>query len=133
MKSGGDCRGRVVGGLGSNAVEELDQGLPGEVPLERLGDLVVVMLGLVEGLSDRCGVLEVVGGEDFALDDRVLDLDLGEPAGVNGEVHEARVLPASWSRIDDLPRWSERLSTITTKFEPPSITFDPNRNYGGHH
>ena len=43
------------------AVEEVGEVLAGEVPVERLGDRVVVALEVVEGARDRGGVLEVVG------------------------------------------------------------------------
>ena len=46
---------------------------------ERLGDLVVVAFELVERAGDLGGVVEVVGSEHLALDDRVVDLGLVEP------------------------------------------------------
>ena len=77
----------------------------GEVPLEWLGDLVVVVLEVVERLGDFSGALEVVGFEHLALDDRVVDLDLVEPAGVYGGCTRVRLASVPASRlIDVLPR-----------------------------
>ena len=59
--------------------DEVGQIAAGEVPLERPGDLVVVMLECVEAIDDRLQAREVVGGQDLALDDREDDLDLVEP------------------------------------------------------
>ena len=85
----------------------------GEVPCERLGDLVVVVLEVVEGAGDCGGVVEVVGVQELALDDREVDLDLVEPAGVDRRVDEDQVRPAALEAVDGLwPRWSEPLSTI---------------------
>jgi hypothetical protein len=50
--------------------------LAGEVPRERLGDLVVEPFELGQALLDVVEVVEVVGGENLALDDREVDLDL---------------------------------------------------------
>ena len=47
----------------------------GELPLERGGDLLVVVLEREQARLDRGEVGEVVGREDFALDDREVDLD----------------------------------------------------------
>ena len=69
-------------------VEQIGEVLAGEVPLERLGDFVVAVLEGVERPCELGGVLEVVGVEQLALDDRVVDLDLVEPAGVDREVDE---------------------------------------------
>lgn len=64
-----------------------------EVALDRLGDLVVVALEGVESIDDGLQAREVVGREDFALDDREDDLDLVEPGGLEGQVHEHEVRP----------------------------------------
>ena len=61
---------------------------PGELPLEGRGDLLVAAAEGEQSLFERGEVGEVVGGEDFALEDRELDLGLVEPAGVNGGVDE---------------------------------------------
>ena len=52
------------------AVEELGEVLAGEAPGERLRDLVVAALELIECAGGRGGALEVVGVEQLALDDR---------------------------------------------------------------
>src|SRR6266508_5864414 len=63
---------------------------PGELPLERLrGGLVASLEGKQASLH-LLEVGEVVGGEDFALDDGVVDLDLIEPGGVDGRVDEPK-------------------------------------------
>src|SRR5260221_14180235 len=85
--SGGQCWGWFVGG---EALEqEVEVGL-GELPLERGGDLLVV--GLKGQQRGFClgEAAEVARGEDFALDDREVDLDLVEPGGVDGEVDQAQ-------------------------------------------
>ena len=67
--------------------ETLDQCgevVAGEVPLEGFGDLVPVAFEGVQGARHVGEILEVVGFEQFALDDRVVDLDLVEPARVYG-------------------------------------------------
>src|SRR5712691_6348987 len=82
------------------AVEELGEVLAGEAPVERFRDLVVAALELVEGAGEGGGAVEVVGVEQLALDDRVVDLDLVEPAGVDGQVDEDEVAPAALEPID---------------------------------
>lgn len=55
----------------------------GEFPLEGDGDLLVILLETKEAVfkfGQRC---KIVWSEDFALDDREVDLDLVEPTGVN--------------------------------------------------
>jgi hypothetical protein len=72
-----------------------------------------VVLEVVERPGDGGGVVEVVGVEDLALDDRVVDLDLVEPAAVDGVWTRIRFAQRPWRRsMDFWPRWSEPLSTI---------------------
>jgi hypothetical protein len=59
-----------------------------------------VVLELVERAGDLGGVGEVVGGEHFALDDRVVDLGLVEPAGVYWNVDEDQVAPPALEAVD---------------------------------
>src|SRR5437773_5790062 len=82
------------------AVEWLGEVLAGEAPVERLRDLVVAVLELVECAGEGGGVVEVVGVEQLALDDRVVDLDLVEPAGVDGQVDEDQVAPTALEPLD---------------------------------
>src|SRR2546425_13321822 len=82
------------------AVEERGEVLAGEVPVEWLGDRVVAALELVGGAGEGGGVLEVVRVEQLALNDRVVDLDLVEPAGVDGQVDEDQVAPAALEPVD---------------------------------
>ena len=56
----------------------------GEGPLEGLGRGDVVVLEAKEALTDRVARRRVVRREHLALDDREVDLDLIEPAGVDG-------------------------------------------------
>jgi hypothetical protein len=74
--------------------------LAGELPVERLGDLVPAVLELVECAGDLGEVVKVVGLEQLALDDREVDLDLIQPAGVDREVHEDQARPAALEAID---------------------------------
>src|SRR5208283_5895875 len=97
--SGGERDWRFVRGL-LEAFEQRGELGAGEVPLERFGDLVVAALELAERVGESGGVLEVVGVEDLALDDRVVDLDLVEPAAVDGGVDEDQVRPAALETVD---------------------------------
>jgi hypothetical protein len=65
----------------------------GQVPLERLGDLVVVVLEGVEASDDGLQRGEVVRGQDLALDDREDDLDLIGPGRVERQTHQHEVGP----------------------------------------
>jgi hypothetical protein len=58
------------------ACEEVREVVAGEGPVEWLGDLVVVVLEVVEGAGELGGAVEVVGSQQLALDDRVVDLGL---------------------------------------------------------
>jgi hypothetical protein len=96
--------------VGSEAFEQEVEVGRGELPLERGGDLLVVVLeGQQRGLC-LGEAAEVVWGQDFALDDREVDLDLVEPGGVDGQVDQVQggpgaLEPAAW------PRWLLPLST----------------------
>jgi hypothetical protein len=50
-------------------IEEVGELFACEVPVEWFGDLVVVVLELVQPPGALGGVVEVVGGEHFALDE----------------------------------------------------------------
>jgi len=72
--------------VGREALEQEGQVGLGELPLERGGDLLVVIL---EG-QQRCFCLgqaaEVVRGQDLALDNGKVNLYLVEPGRVDGQV-----------------------------------------------
>jgi hypothetical protein len=97
------------------SIEELGEVLAGELPVERLGDLVVVAFELVQGSGDLGGVVEVVGGERLALDDRVVDLGLIEPARVYWGVDEDQVRPAALEAVD------RRLSAVVRTVVGPAL------------
>ena len=83
------------GGLGGGPVELLGEAVEvgaGELPLKRLGDLLVAAAEREELLFEVGESREVVGGEDLALDDGEVNLGLVEPTGVDGGVHEEQVL-----------------------------------------
>ena len=85
----------------------------GERPLERVGDLAVVVGEAEQPFGERVERGEVVWGERFALHDREVELDLVEPGSVDREVDQAGVLlPFSIRRIELLPAWELPLSTI---------------------
>jgi len=46
---------------------------------------------------------EIVGRQDFSLNDREIDLDLVEPTGVDGSVDEDRVGPFGAEAFDRIP------------------------------
>ena len=71
---------------GVESFEEAVEVVAGELPFERLGDLLVVSSEAEEPLFDGGEVGEVVGLQHLALDDREVDLDLVEPAGVDRRV-----------------------------------------------
>src|SRR5450759_2124479 len=84
---------QLVGTSRRQAVEEPGQIGSGELPLERPGEVLVAVL---EGEDPGSELLERGGvgrGEDLALEDAEVDLDLVEPARVDREMdgHEARV------------------------------------------
>src|SRR3990170_8952857 len=78
-----------VGASNSQSIEEPGEVGSGELPLERLGEGLVVGL---EGENPGGELVERGGigrGEDLAFEDAEVDLDLVEPAGVDGQVDEA--------------------------------------------
>jgi hypothetical protein len=82
-----------VGFVLGDAGDELFQVVAGGGPVERGGDLVVVVLESVEALDDGLEAGEVVRGQHFALDDGEHELDLVQPRGVKREVHQHEVGP----------------------------------------
>src|SRR5262245_1650637 len=73
--------------------EQRDEIAAGESPLERLGRGDVVLLEAQEPLTDGAERSEVIRCEDLARDDGEIDLDLIEPAGVDGSVDEHELRP----------------------------------------
>jgi hypothetical protein len=67
---------------------------------ERLRDLLVVSSEVEEALFDGSEVGEVVGLQHLALDDREVDLDLVEPAGVDRQVDEDEILVVALESVD---------------------------------
>ena len=88
----------AVGDLVEDAVEVV----AGEDPLERSGDLAVVVAEGQQPLGELIERAEAVGRERLALDDREVELDLVEPGGVDRQVDEVRVRPA----VPDAPNRS---------------------------
>ena len=78
----------------SQSLREESQVVPGEHPLEGCSGLLVATLEGDEAVRDLGKVLEVVRGEDLALDDAEEDLDLVQPRSVNGQLDEGRVRPS---------------------------------------
>jgi hypothetical protein len=72
---GGECERRVAV-VFVEAGEEVCEVVAGEGPVEGFGDLVVVVFEVVECAGELGGAVEVVGGQQLALDDRVVDLGL---------------------------------------------------------
>jgi hypothetical protein len=67
---------------------------------ERLRDLLVVSSEVEEALFDGSEVGEVVGLQHLAVDDREVDLDLVEPAGVDRQVDEDEILVVALESVD---------------------------------
>ena len=85
--------------MACEAKQELVEVGAGEAPVEGSCDLVVVVFELVQGAGEDREVLEVVGREQLALDDREGDLDLVQPAGVERQVDQGEVSPAALVRL----------------------------------
>jgi hypothetical protein len=74
--------------------------VPGEFPLEGLGDGLIVIL---ESQDLMCWVLrrsEVVRFQDFASQDGEVDLDLVQPAGMDGQMDQEKLGPPVEQSID---------------------------------
>jgi hypothetical protein len=63
-----------------------------EGPLERAGDLAVVVAEGEQSLAERVRRVEVVGGQRLALDDREVRLELVQPGRVDRQVDQPRAL-----------------------------------------
>src|SRR6476659_8965878 len=81
----GWCRCCVVGG---ESVEEIVEVFGGVAPFEWAGGEVVLVLEGFQAGFDVGEVVEVVGGDDFALHDGEADLALVQPARVDWGVDQ---------------------------------------------
>jgi hypothetical protein len=90
------------GGLGtrSEPIEEGVEVLPGEAPLERLGGGLVVILEAEEAVLESGERVEVVWCEGLSLHDGEVNLDLVEPAGVDGCVDHDQVGPLTGKALE---------------------------------
>src|SRR5713101_3353286 len=79
--------------LGSELGQERSKILAGEGPLERGRRSFVVILEAEQAVLDLGQRGEVVRRQDLALDDREIDLDLVEPAGMDRRVDEDEAGP----------------------------------------
>lgn len=73
--------------LALDSCHEVGEVLACECPMERRSGLLVVGLKAKQAILNFGERGEIVGGEHLALDDREVDLDLVEPAGMNWGVH----------------------------------------------
>ena len=76
--------------VGVDAVQQVAEVGAGVFPVKRPGDGVVAGLERGEAAADLIQVGEVVGGEDFALDDGEVDFRLIQPGGVREQVDQLR-------------------------------------------
>jgi hypothetical protein len=83
--------GTLVDWVSSELFHELAEVGPSEFPFEGGGDVLIVALEAQEPVCDILQRGEVVGDEGFTLDDREIDLDLVEPAGVDWGVDQHQV------------------------------------------
>jgi hypothetical protein len=82
VESGGDAiDGRALREQGGQVAAR-------EFPFERLGGRFPVVLKIEQPFGERLQPGEIVGREDLALNDREVDLDLVEPAGVDRSMDE---------------------------------------------
>src|SRR3990172_5180252 len=91
---------RRLSGGGVELVEDVGEVVARKLPAEGAGDGFVSALKRKESLWDFAQIGEVVGRENLPLHDRKVDLDLVEPAGVDGQMHqdEFGVVPVSVSQ-----------------------------------
>lgn len=91
--------------------EEVAQILAGELPLERLGDPLVVRLEIRYPPFEFPEILEVLGSEHLPLQYRKEDLDLVQPAGMDGRMHQDGVgVPLAEALDGGRPRCEDPLS-----------------------
>ena len=73
--------------------EQLSQIATGEAPFEGLRDLLIMLLKSENSLGSRVEGREIIRGERFALEDREVDLDLVEPARMDGQMDQDEIGP----------------------------------------
>src|SRR5215471_20211655 len=73
--------------------QERSEILSGERPPKWHGGVLIVILKAEQAVLDVGEAGEVVRGQDLALDDREVDLDLIEPTGVDRRVHQHEMRP----------------------------------------
>ena len=81
--------------------------------MEGTGSRLPVILKIEEALSQSVEIGKVIGREHLALNNREVNLDLIEPAGINGSMHESEATIAIAETLyGSNPRCEEQLSTI---------------------
>src|SRR2546422_10905265 len=73
----------------------------GESPVERDGDLLIVMLKGKQTFLDLGQRREIIGDKDLALDDREVNLDLIQPTGMQWGVHQHHRRPLGAERSEE--------------------------------
>ena len=91
-------------GVSSEFVEKAIEVAAGECPLEGVGCMLIASLELKKTDFKFDQRFEVVGREELALNDREVDLDLVEPASMNGGWAMSRTHMTSWSYPSELMR-----------------------------
>src|SRR5216683_5293429 len=76
--------------VGGETLEQVIEVGLGELPLERGGDLLVVVLEGQQPGFYLGEAAEVVGGQEFALYDGEVNFDLVDPGCVDGQVNQAQ-------------------------------------------
>src|ERR1044072_2999202 len=93
------------GGIGELVVrgqatkQAVEVGL-GVAPVEGNSGLLIAALEAQQASFDLGEIDEVVGGQDLALDDGEVDLDLVEPRRMDGQMDQAQVAPLALQPLD---------------------------------
>src|SRR2546423_767849 len=82
---------QLVGALGGQTCEELDQVAAGELPFEWVSHHLVAGLEGEDSVAEVLERADIGRSENLALEDREVDLDLIQPAGVNRQMDEHEV------------------------------------------
>ena len=86
--------------LNGEFLHEPNEIIPRELPLEGLRSLLVPGLESQYAGFDLARIREVIGGQDFALDNREVDLHLVEPGSMQGQVDQPHVSETSSHAAD---------------------------------